>query len=89
MKKLKVLQFMAISSPFLMIFFYAQMKPEPAATTLERTLQIPFSIEMGIRVAQLVKSKGMVPQVVVNSFDVLKSLNAKKVSFKTAIVFIQ
>lgn len=71
-----------------MALSYVQMKPEPETTLFGRLLQIPLSIEMGQRVAQLVISKGMVPQVVVNSFDVLKSLNAKKVSFK-ADVFVQ
>lgn len=61
------------------------MKPEPVLDPLLREKQIKRSIEMAQRVTQLVSSKGMVPQVIMNSFDPLKSLYAKLVSSKMVV----
>ena len=55
------------------------MKPEPTLDPVARPAQIARSAVMGQKVAQLVKRKRMLKQVIVNSFDVTKSFFAKQV----------
>ena len=55
------------------------MKPEPVLDLAARQAQIGRSATMGQKVAQLVQSKGMLKQVIVNSFDLAKLGYAKQV----------
>ena len=55
------------------------MKPEPALDPASRAAQIFRGKTMGEKIAQLVKKKRMLRQVIVNSFDVAKLAFAKQV----------
>ena len=77
---LLLLLFLSLLLTFYNTLSYAQMKPEPVLDPMLRKQQIARSFEMVKRVTQLVSDKGMVPQVMMNSFDPLKSFYAKMVS---------
>ena len=57
------------------------MKPEPALDPASRAAQIVRGKAMGEKIAQLVKKKRMLRQVIVNSFDVAKLAFAKQVRY--------
>ena len=77
---LLLLLFLSLLLTFYNTLSHAQMKPEPVLDPMLRKQQIARSFEMVKRVTQLVSDKGMVPQVMMNSFDPLKSFYAKMVS---------